>query len=214
MSISFNPPQTNGRKHFWPLTERWVTVKWQRAVCGHQSSSSLLIDEAKRIVDHRGSVCVVVRARVWSVLVHVSFAFLPSKKLHRILDFKRSRNQRQSSESFLGKWRFPVVFLTNGVFFKCEYGGMERTTLCCESACLTTTPRQHYYATPRHKTARHATPRHGTTTTPRPLLLILSESLAEVGLEPLTIGSMRKKLTIELSWHLTHWFCRWRCENG
>ena len=30
-------------------------------------------------------------------------------------------------------------------------------------------------------------------------LLILSESLAEVGLEPLTIGSMRKDLTIALS---------------
>ena len=30
-------------------------------------------------------------------------------------------------------------------------------------------------------------------------LLTLSESLAEVGLEPLTIGSMRKNLTIELS---------------
>ena len=32
-------------------------------------------------------------------------------------------------------------------------------------------------------------------------LLTLSESLAEVGLEPLTIGSIRKSLTIEISWH-------------
>ena len=31
-------------------------------------------------------------------------------------------------------------------------------------------------------------------------LLTLSESLAEVGLEPVTIGSMRKNLTIELSY--------------
>ena len=30
-------------------------------------------------------------------------------------------------------------------------------------------------------------------------LLTLSENLAEVGLEPLTIGSMRKNLIIELS---------------
>ena len=30
-------------------------------------------------------------------------------------------------------------------------------------------------------------------------LLTLSESLAEVGLEPLTIGSMRKNVTIELA---------------
>ena len=34
-------------------------------------------------------------------------------------------------------------------------------------------------------------------------LLTLSESLAEVGLEPLTIGPMHKSLTIELSSHLT-----------
>ena len=31
-------------------------------------------------------------------------------------------------------------------------------------------------------------------------LLTLSESLAEVGLEPLTVGSIRKNLAIELSW--------------
>ena len=36
-------------------------------------------------------------------------------------------------------------------------------------------------------------------------LLSVSESLAEVGLEPLTVGSMRKNLTIELSWHLLNW---------
>ena len=35
-------------------------------------------------------------------------------------------------------------------------------------------------------------------------LLTLSESLAEVGLKPLTIGSMRKNLTIELSLHLVN----------
>ena len=32
-------------------------------------------------------------------------------------------------------------------------------------------------------------------------LLTLSERLAEVGLEPLNIGSSRKKLAIEPSWH-------------
>ena len=36
-------------------------------------------------------------------------------------------------------------------------------------------------------------------------LLTLGEGLAEVGLKPLTTGSMRKNLTIELSWHLK-WF--------
>ena len=33
-------------------------------------------------------------------------------------------------------------------------------------------------------------------------LLTLSESLAEAGFEPLTMGSMRKNLTIELSGHI------------
>ena len=49
-----------------------------------------------------------------------------------ILDFERSRNQRQGSEFFhLGKWifmrLFPVAFLTNGVL-KVIHEGIELTT--------------------------------------------------------------------------------------
>ena len=53
------------------------------------------------------------------------------KKLRRILDFERSRNQRRGSEilsrevDFMGL--FPVAFLTNGVFIL-THGGIELTT--------------------------------------------------------------------------------------
>ena len=40
-------------------------------------------------------------------------------------------------------------------------------------------------------------------------LLILSESLAKVGREPLTMGSMRKNLTTELSWQLMLYLMPW-----
>ena len=39
------------------------------------------------------------------------------------------------------RW-LPVAFLTNGAFIV-THGGMELTTVCCESVCLTTTLWQH-----------------------------------------------------------------------
>ena len=51
-------------------------------------------------------------------------------KLRCILDFELSRNQRQGSEFFLGKWIFmmwfPVAFITNGVL-KVTHGEIELT---------------------------------------------------------------------------------------
>ena len=83
-----------------------------------------------------------------SLFVTFYIAYLVSalEQLHRILDFERSRNQRQGSESFLGKWIFmrwlPVAFLTNGVFIV-THGGIELTTPAFRGRML-----QHYTPAP------------------------------------------------------------------
>ena len=53
----------------------------------------------------------------------------PSKTRDRALSFSRKAD-------FM---RLPVAFLTNGIFIV-KHGGIELTSACYESACLTTTP--------------------------------------------------------------------------
>ena len=95
------------------------------------------------------TLCNFLPINEWATLIsrktrlYVSAAI----KLRRILDFERSRDQRQGSECFLEKWPWwrglPLPFLLMLLLLWHEQDSNSQP-LCFESARLTNTPRQHF----------------------------------------------------------------------
>ena len=81
---------------------------------------------------------------------YINAISIGKKSMRRILDFRRSRNQRRGSEFFSSevdfmRW-FTVAFLTNGVFKSDTWRNQTDNPLCCESTCLTTEAYTHHMA--------------------------------------------------------------------